>query len=266
VPLRKRRGGAKRSGVTVFSQPTRSSKSRPTVPALTTNSYSGVSASGGPLLTTRAYESADPMTEASPPRRGPPPQSTCRNCRRFAPGRGLCGLRHGSAISNGPQCPVRRSPGARPGLPPFYDRMVVFDNVAKTIVVVAMARLDRPGATVESAMTTPGGVSMPWSSNWPRDPLTLGNWVDIRPEGEVNLGIPLELHAAAVRERRLRRCVEYIRAGDIFQVVIQPAVGGAGSHGPSVRDLPARCGCQPQSVHVLRPHAERDPWSAARPG
>ena len=33
----------------------------------------------------------------------------------------------------------------------FYDRMVVFDNVAKTIVVVAMARLDRPGATVESA-------------------------------------------------------------------------------------------------------------------
>ena len=27
----------------------------------------------------------------------------------------------------------------------FYDQMVVFDNVSKTIVVVAMARLDKPG-------------------------------------------------------------------------------------------------------------------------
>ena len=33
----------------------------------------------------------------------------------------------------------------------FYDQMVVFDNVTKTIVVVAMARLDKPGANPQDA-------------------------------------------------------------------------------------------------------------------
>ena len=33
----------------------------------------------------------------------------------------------------------------------FYDQMVVFDNVTKAIVVVAMARLDKPGVTPAQA-------------------------------------------------------------------------------------------------------------------
>ncbi len=58
----------------------------------------------------------------------------------------------------------------------FYDQMVVFDNVAKTIVVVAMARLDQPRRRRSSRpTTTPAGASMPWSSNWPRDS------ADLRP-------------------------------------------------------------------------------------
>ena len=64
----------------------------------------------------------------------------------------------------------------------------------------------------------PGGGSTPWSSNWPRRSTDL-DLVDIRPEGEVNL----EYRSNFTRpqfEKAVERCVEYIRAGDIFQVVI----------------------------------------------
>ena len=33
----------------------------------------------------------------------------------------------------------------------FYDQMVVFDNVSKLIIVVAMARLDQPGVIAAAA-------------------------------------------------------------------------------------------------------------------
>ena len=51
----------------------------------------------------------------------------------------------------------------------FYDRMVVFDNVDKTIVVVAWPRLDRPARPWNRLTRMPSGGLMPWSSNWPRD-------------------------------------------------------------------------------------------------
>ena len=42
----------------------------------------------------------------------------------------------------------------------FYDQMVVFDNVNKTIVVVAMARLDQPGGDAASGLRRrPAGAS-----------------------------------------------------------------------------------------------------------
>ena len=44
----------------------------------------------------------------------------------------------------------------------FYDQMVVFDNVTKTIVVVAMARLDRRGGSLEAAYERPAGG---WTSS-----------------------------------------------------------------------------------------------------
>jgi anthranilate synthase component 1 len=101
----------------------------------------------------------------------------------------------------------------------FYDRMVVFDHVNKTNVVVAMARLDLFGDDVQGAYadaqqrvdelvvrlqspehelapadicTTIGGTSVEYRSNFTREGF----------------------------EAAVRKCVEYIRAGDIFQVVI----------------------------------------------
>ncbi len=105
----------------------------------------------------------------------------------------------------------------------FYDHMVVFDNVQKTVVVVALAsgevaaaagskdalraayddacrRVDRlvdklstPDARLGvSDIDTGGGVTLPYKSNFTKREF----------------------------EDAVRKCVEYIRAGDIFQVVI----------------------------------------------
>jgi anthranilate synthase component 1 len=119
---------------------------------------------------------------------------------------------------------TERLPHAPPddrGLPDlefaFYDRLVVFDNVTKTMTVVvlvqvtadddlqalyqqATARLDelvrqlgtpRPGLEIHD-LETHGGLSLEYESNF----------------------------SQAAFEDAVRKCVEYIRAGDIFQVVI----------------------------------------------
>jgi anthranilate synthase component 1 len=111
----------------------------------------------------------------------------------------------------------------------FFDRMVIFDNVTKTITVVAMARvgegnheaarndacrrvdelvarLETPDPDLHiSDIDTGGGVTLECASNFRQEDF----------------------------EAAVRKCVEYIRAGDIFQVVIS----------------------QPQPVHVLPAHA-----------
>lgn len=99
----------------------------------------------------------------------------------------------------------------------FYDRMIVFDNIDKTMYVVVTARVDdetdleetyrdateRVDATVEQLsqsdadlvcadIVTVGEPSVPYQSNFRQE----------------------EFEAA------VRKCVEYIEAGDIFQVVI----------------------------------------------
>ena len=100
----------------------------------------------------------------------------------------------------------------------FYDRMVVFDNVAKTIVVVAMARLDRPGATVESAYNDARRRVDALVEQLATRSAEL-ELVDIRPEGEVNLEFRSNFSQQQY-EKAVEKCVEYIRAGDIFQVVL----------------------------------------------
>jgi anthranilate synthase component 1 len=99
----------------------------------------------------------------------------------------------------------------------FYDRMIVFDNIDKTLFVVVMARVDDPeqaqtaydqaakrvDATVQELLSTPvelqcvdidttGFPSLPYRSNFKQEDF----------------------------EAAVRKCVEYIEAGDIFQVVI----------------------------------------------
>jgi anthranilate synthase component 1 len=99
----------------------------------------------------------------------------------------------------------------------FYDRMIVFDNVSKTMFVIAMARpsahesaraayedaQQRIDATVDQLRGTKQGLSC----------------VDISTNGESQLAFESNF-AQEDFEAAVRRCVEYIRAGDIFQVVI----------------------------------------------
>ena len=137
----------------------------------------------------------------------------------------------------------------------FYDRMVVFDNVAKTIVVVAMARLDRPGATVESAYDDARRRVDALVEQLATRSADL-ELVDIRPEGEVNLEFRSNFTQPQF-EKAVEKCVEYIRAGDIFQVVLSQRLEVPLTAHPFeiYRTLADR---QSQSLHVLRPHAQRD--------
>ncbi|MFO0897053.1 MAG: anthranilate synthase component I [Pirellulales bacterium] len=100
----------------------------------------------------------------------------------------------------------------------FYDRMVVFDNVNKTLVVVAMARLDLFGSDLQGAYEdacrrideTVARLEAPEPSLRTAD-------IDTRrvPKIAYESNFTQPAFEAAVR-----KCVEYIRAGDIFQVVI----------------------------------------------
>ncbi len=186
-------------------------------PRVTTNSYSGVSASGAPLLTTRSCESADPMAEL---RRHvealravhlPELPPFCAGAVGYA---GYDTVRYFERLPKAPP-DDRQVPDLAFA---FYDRMVVFDNVAKTIVVVAMARLDRPGATVDSAYDDARRRVDALVEQLATRSADL-ELVDIRPEGEVNLEFRSNFTQPQF-EKAVEKCVEYIRAGDIFQVVL----------------------------------------------
>jgi anthranilate synthase component 1 len=98
----------------------------------------------------------------------------------------------------------------------FYDRMVVFDNITKTIIVVAMARVDAgdlrdayQGACNRVDQLV-GQLSGQVANLQP---------VDIAARGEPTVGYESNFTQAEFT-RAVEKCVEYIRAGDIFQVVI----------------------------------------------
>jgi anthranilate synthase component 1 len=100
----------------------------------------------------------------------------------------------------------------------FYDHMAVFDNVSKTMFVIAMAHLDEDGSNAETAfgdakrrvddvvqqLSTPA-VALPTAD------------IDTRGVPEIPFRSNFK---QADFEDAVRKCVEYIRAGDIFQVVI----------------------------------------------
>jgi anthranilate synthase component 1 len=100
----------------------------------------------------------------------------------------------------------------------FYDRMVIFDNVSKTMTVVAMARLDRPGTDPQRAYDEAKRRvdEMVVRLSQPNDRLELA---DIRTSGEPTLPVRSNFSQADF-ESAVRKCIDYIRAGDIFQVVI----------------------------------------------
>ncbi len=192
-----------------------------------TNAYSGVSAGGTPTLVTRQFECENPLEELR--RRVEAVRAVhlaelppfCSGAVGYA---GYDTVRYNERLPNAPP-DDRQVPDLAFA---FYDQMVVFDNVTKAIVVVAMARLDRdcPSFLARENGTVPL-VAQAYQSACRRvDRLveklsTQDNLqpFDIRTSGNVSL--PYESNfAKADFEAAVRKCVEYIRAGDIFQVVL----------------------------------------------
>ncbi len=205
----------------------------------------------------RQFECGEPAGRAAPPasrRCGP---STCPSCRRSAAARSAMPATTRSATSSSlPNAPPddRQLPDLAFA---FYDQMVVFDNVNKTIVVVAMARLDKPGARPgKRPTTTPGGGSTSWSSSWHAPQRDLPP-ADIGTGGEPTICRTGRTSRRPSSRQAVEKCVEYIRAGDIFQVVISQRLE-VPMQAASVRDLPHAAGGESQPVHVLPAHAQRD--------
>ncbi len=101
----------------------------------------------------------------------------------------------------------------------FYDRMIVFDNVTKTLDVVVLARIDDPSAAgIEAARAaacrrvdeTVARLALP--AAWPQP-----DDIDVRggPPSPAGSTFTRESFTAAVE-----KAIEYIHAGDIFQVVL----------------------------------------------
>lgn len=100
----------------------------------------------------------------------------------------------------------------------FYDRTVIFDNVTKTMFVVAMARLDRPGVDARAAY---GEAQRRVDEMVAKlsTPNVEPRCTDIDTSGGVTLSYRSNFNQSEF-ESAVRECIEYIRAGDIFQVVI----------------------------------------------
>ncbi|MGE0759186.1 MAG: anthranilate synthase component I [Pirellulaceae bacterium] len=100
----------------------------------------------------------------------------------------------------------------------FYDRIVVFDNVSKTMTIIVMARLDAPGTDPQRAYTVAQRRVDELVERLTR-PGAEPPLADIRTGGDPI--IPFTSNFTAEQfQRAVERCIEYIRAGDIFQVVI----------------------------------------------
>jgi anthranilate synthase component I len=105
----------------------------------------------------------------------------------------------------------------------FFDHMLVFDNVQKTAIVVVLARVQKErGARSEERVRDAykeacGRIDrLVEKLGSPTDALAPA---DIEMKGEVRLPYKSNFSQSEF-EGAVRECVEYIRAGDIFQVVI----------------------------------------------
>lgn len=184
---------------------------------VTTNAYSGTSAAGTPTLVTRQFDCENPLdelrrrVEAIRAARLPELPPFCSGAVGYA---GYDTVRYMENLPNAP-ADDRQVPDLAFA---FYDQMVVFDNVTKAIFVVAMARLDKPGTTPAKAYEAACGRvdSLVEKLSAPQCELKP---FDIHTAGDVSLAYESNF-AKTDFESAVRKCVEYIRAGDIFQVVL----------------------------------------------
>jgi anthranilate synthase component 1 len=103
----------------------------------------------------------------------------------------------------------------------FYDHMIVFDNVQKTVIVVVLAKVSgERGARSEERVAYEDACRrvdrLVEKLSTPTDSLTP---VDIDAGGELRLNYQANMTPRQY-QHGVRKCVEYIRAGDVFQVVI----------------------------------------------
>ncbi|HRE98994.1 MAG TPA: anthranilate synthase component I [Pirellulaceae bacterium] len=99
----------------------------------------------------------------------------------------------------------------------FFDRMVVFDHVAKKLIVVALARIE-PGSDPHAAFDE-ACRRLDEIVDRLRQPTDRLDIVEL--EAGEPLELPVTSNVTPERFRQtVRDCVEYIRAGDIFQVVV----------------------------------------------
>jgi anthranilate synthase component 1 len=98
----------------------------------------------------------------------------------------------------------------------FYDQMVIFDNVSKTMFVVSLARVDPsidPDQAYDDAAARVDQLVEQLTSS-----VDLPT-ADIVTGGGLSRSYSTNFQPGQFQDA-VRKCVEYIRAGDIFQVVI----------------------------------------------
>jgi len=98
----------------------------------------------------------------------------------------------------------------------FYDRLLIFDHISKTIAVVAHAHVDPANlrGCYDTACARVDRLVERLHHNVADLQLT-----DIQPVGEVDRPCTSNFSREAY-EAAVEKCKEYIRAGDIFQVVL----------------------------------------------
>ncbi len=101
----------------------------------------------------------------------------------------------------------------------LYDHMVVFDHVQKTVLVIVLAPVGGAGAEELEGIYTAASERLDGlveRLTRTDTPVVAG---DIAPAAEVSLDYSSNFEQAQF-EQVVRECVEYIKAGDIFQVVV----------------------------------------------
>ena len=101
----------------------------------------------------------------------------------------------------------------------MYDHMIVFDHIQKTVIVLALADVrDKSPAAIEKAYDDASQqvAQLIERLSEPSNNLELA---DIHVDTEVTLNYSSNMSQDQF-ESAVDKCVEYIRAGDIFQVVI----------------------------------------------
>jgi anthranilate synthase component 1 len=98
----------------------------------------------------------------------------------------------------------------------FYDRLVVFDNVTKTLVVIVLVQVTTGDVSDCYEHATQRLDELVRQLGTARDGLELH---ELEASGGSNLTYESNFTKSQFEEA-VRKCVEYIRAGDIFQVVI----------------------------------------------